>query len=432
MSVIPAVEGLKKVLPWLLIGVAIRLVLMPVSFYPDLLDNYWLAHYIVYDGRFNLGTYIFDRFGFSITGYLYLVVYFHALFLFLFRPLIPHVVWPDSPLLIPGLGTHSLYLEGLKDFLGQPNALSTIFLLKLPYLLLDVGCAFLIFKIIEDRGKALFAFKFWMLGFVNILVVCILGKYDIMAVFLVLLSLYWLRKGRTNLALLTLGTGIIVKLFPLLLLVPFVIVVGTRTTERLRLFILGLLPVVTLAAIVQITGPGNLQALLTFGLKRQFSFLLSGIPLGETLTIHLFPIGYAAIIFHCIRFGRNDFQYLLKCSLGILLLFYSVCPFHRQYLIWMMPFLALLIPEKKELLLMHIIQILCFIIFALDFGLLAVKLFVPLCPAMVDQSLHPPTAVRDALHPLRDALFVGSRILFSGVCFWMMYRVLGRNGNNES
>ena len=81
----------RSIYKWLLIGLLIRLIFMPITVYfPDLLAIYWRASLIAFRGIYGLvGAQIF-------------VHYIHSFFLLIFKPLMPYF---DNILNDPQMGT---------------------------------------------------------------------------------------------------------------------------------------------------------------------------------------------------------------------------------------------------------------------------------------------------------------------------------------
>lgn len=123
--------------------------------------------------------------------------------------------WLILPVKHPSLNEWLIRLEVFpKSFEG----FLLIFILKLPILILDVLCGFLIYKIAEalNKGKALTALKAWMLNPYVVLTAEMIGSNDLMLVFLVLLSVWLILKGKSFLSCFPLMVGAAFKLYPIL------------------------------------------------------------------------------------------------------------------------------------------------------------------------------------------------------------------------
>ncbi|MCK4419460.1 hypothetical protein KAV79_06600, partial [Candidatus Aerophobetes bacterium] len=154
----PAIK--RSIYKWLLIGLLIRLTFMPIAMHFDLLSVYQRSSLIAYRGVLWVGL--------GQT----LVHYIHAFFLLIFKPLMPYL---ESAL--PGRTGSASWL-GWGAFAIHSNVFRTLFLLKIPYLIFDLGCAFLLLAILQDHKKGVTAFKFWMLNPVIIFSAFIFSRYE--------------------------------------------------------------------------------------------------------------------------------------------------------------------------------------------------------------------------------------------------------------
>ena len=430
----------KTLLYWILLGLGFRFLLMPISYHPDLIEPYWIAHQIVDNHNFNLGQFIEARFNVSGGSYLSFLGYMHGLFYLVFKPFLPpvHQLWLQDHNLVGFFAdTIGLHYKAIISFASAPNICSILFLFKLPYLFFDFLCAFLLLHILKEPKKGLFAFKFWMLNFPSLFVIYIMGKYEIIPIFFILLSLFYAKKDKRLLCLLVLGLSIISKFYSLLFLLPFILLLGKSVKERFIFLFWGLWPFLLFFIFVEISTFTSFGAhFINFtqeGLKGQVDFIFSKMILlsgGRDIIIYVFPLCYTIVLWFCFSVKIVSRDILVKTCLIILLLFYATCYFNRQYFIWMMPFLALLLPYKKELIWPHIIQVLCFVIFRLDGGLFIPKLFLPLNPTLIQTSFHPPAGLRQILHPFRDLVLDGARSVFSATCLWMVY-IIFKDINQE-
>ncbi|MBU1853384.1 MAG: hypothetical protein KJ957_05020 [Candidatus Omnitrophica bacterium] len=418
---------------WILIGFFLRLILMPITFHPDLLEPYWCSYKVIDQHIFNLGRYIYDNFNISGGNYLIVPAYLHTVFLWIFRPFlhIDNKIWLNNSNIICFLSDFKAHIETINLFASQQGIFKILFLFKLPYLFFDIACAFLLVKMIKDVEKQMVALKFWMVNFLTLFVIYMWGKYEIIPIFFILLSMYFARRGRHNVSLLVLGISVLFRYYSLFFVLPFAFILGKTNRERIKLVFLGFLPLAVLTLLVEGISPfrfgTQLSGFFQLGLKGQFGFFLNKITISSsfrTVSLYLFPIFYFLVLWHSYFFKNHPVCNIENYALVILLFFYATSNFYPQYFIWMMPFLTLLIVRKKYILIPHLIQILCFLIFALDGGLFLVKLFLPINPSLIQTSLHPPEVIRGLLHPFRDVIIDLSRSLFSATSLWMLWLVV--------
>ena len=194
----PAVK--RSIYKWLLVGLLIRLAFMPIALHLDLLSVYQRSSLMAYSGVLWVGA-----------GQTF-VHYIHAFFLLIFKPLMPYLEGA-----LQG-ATGSASWSVWREFTIHPNVFRTLFLFKLPYLIFDLGCAFLLLAIFLDKKKGVTAVKFWLLNPVVIFAAFIFSRYEPIAIFFILLSLYYARKNLLAKSLLSLGIAVITRLYPLILL----------------------------------------------------------------------------------------------------------------------------------------------------------------------------------------------------------------------
>lgn len=217
------------ILKWVLIGLTLRFIVMPITTHSDLISIYGRAFYMIEQNQFSGMTPL-------------LAHYFHVLFLLILKPFVSYgsEIWQWTS------GSLSAGRSIWMDFILHPNIYRTLFFLKVPYLLFDLACALLLLRIFKDQKKGLRAFKFWMINPVAIFALYIFGRFEVIPVFFILLSLYYAKKRKNILAALVLGISIATKFYSLLFLLPFVFIVGDKIGERLKLLFLSLIPLLVM------------------------------------------------------------------------------------------------------------------------------------------------------------------------------------------
>ena len=395
------------IVKWLLIGLLIRVTLMPITvYYPDLLSVYWRASLIAY-----------QRIPWAGEGQI-IVHYLHALFLWIFKPLMPYfnsILY--HPQIVPGADWGMF-----ATFVNHPNVFRTLFLFKVPYLLFDLGCAFLLLHIFPDRKKGVLAFIFWIINPIVIFATYIAARYEVVSVFFILLSLYYARKNLPTKSVLSLGISIIIRWYPLILLPFFVIILGKRWWERLRLAFWGLLPLVLMTILARSLGrPSEIE-------------ILAQLPYGENLLGMSFYLGHLydyvfvflaayTVLWLYTYFNTNySFSDLWKTVLMLLLIFFATCFFHVHYFVWLIPFLTLQIVEDRKFVALFALQVLFYVVYTFQWqSHLAGYLFTPL-DYYYFVSLRSPFEIINGYYPI--AKFIGIfRSALSGTSLLMCYFV---------
>jgi len=406
----------KEIYKWLLIGLLIRFTIMPLTvYYPDLLAVYWRSSLIAYHGMHWIG------------GAQIVVHYFHALFLLIFKPLMPYF---DSILNDPKMGYLCTW-DMFYTFIHHPNVFRTLFLFKVPYFLFDMGCAFLFLNIFQDCKKGLYAFIFWIINPIVIFATYLAPRYESVATFFILLSLYYAKKNLSVKSLFFLGISIIIRLYPLILLPFFVIILGKNLSQRLKLafwggFPLGIITVLNhlFHHIGPIEGLAKLQH-TSYLLMMQFPLMHYRYD-----RIFVFILAYTFLFLYALFKTNHSFKDLWKVNLIALLLFFATCFFHTHYLMWLIPFLTLEVVEDRRFCGLFVIQVLCFIVYTFRWrDHFAGFLFTPIAPSYF-LNLKDPMEVIDQYYPASYLISI-FRSIFSGVCLWMMYLIFKEFPNGE-
>lgn len=398
----------RSIYKWLLIGVLIRLAFMPVTFHTDLLGIYGRSSLIVSQEIFWVAV------GQSFVHYL------HALFLWILGPLMPYL---ES--VLPGrLGPPGW--ETFSRFATDTNIFRTLFLLKFPYLIFDLGCAFLLLAIFLDKKKGLTAFRFWMVNPVIIFSVFIFSRFESIAVFLVLLSLYYAKKNLLARSLFSLGIAVITRLYPLILLPFFVIILGKGIRQRLKLTFWGLLPLGIMVALSRLFS--GISEIESWAQLPHVNYLTNlRFPPGAAYdVIFVFFLGYTILFLYTYMKTDHSFVDLWNGSLCLSLLFFATCFFHPHYFMWLMPFLVFMIVEDKRFRGLFAIQVVCWIVYTFQWKkVLAGYLLSPLNFSYFI-NLSSPFEIINQYYSA--AKFIGIfRSIFSGVCLWMIYMLLRKS-----
>lgn len=206
----------RPLLGWLGVGLAVRLALMPLTVSADLLAVYWRSHLIAHHGE------VFGGYLVNMGAH-----YLHALGLWLMGPLLPPAEevwthpwwWADMSALAP---------QFQRAFAEAAHAHQTLFALKLPYLAADLAAGLLLLVLVGAARPALVrrAWIFWMLSPIGLYATYLFGRYEALAVVLVVAAVLLVERERPWWAALVLGLAITVRTYPLLLVPVFALVVA--------------------------------------------------------------------------------------------------------------------------------------------------------------------------------------------------------------
>jgi hypothetical protein len=380
----PAQRG--PLLGWLGIGLALRFALMPFTVSADLLAVYWRSHLIAYDGQ------LFGEYLVNMGAH-----YAHAASLRLLDWLLPapHDVWThpwwwaDSFALSPQI---------LRWFSTQPWTYQTLFALKVPYLAADLGAGLILLALLgrmATPSRTRRAWAFWMLSPIGLYASYVFGRYEMLAVVLVLGALLACERERPWLGAILLGLAITMRTYPLLLVPVFGLVVVRRMRLQAAWAAVALVPFGLVMALNQsLAGSvGELERLkdfppsgellsLSISVDRPgqvylfvlFTFLIYGALLGRVHGWWSYPQNGVPV--------EQLWVWLLVFHAGL----FAFTTFSAHYFAWFTPFVALALgrrPAWRGTLPLHLLQ--CTTVLALaqivhgDPNIL-VGLFIPLEP----------------------------------------------------
>ncbi len=397
---------------WLLIGLLIRLAFMPFTIYfPDLLGIYYRSSWPIYHDIYWIG-------GSQIP-----IHYFHTFFLWIFKPLMPY--WKSILYYADPLKQFAVDNKTFEIFTTNPYVFRTLFLFKVPYLVFELGCILLLLRIFQDTKKGLRAYKFWIVNPIVIFATYIAARYESIAIFFILLSLYYAKKNRSIRSLLSFGVSIVLRVYPLILLPFFIIVRGKKVWGRFKLAFWGILPLAVLIILTRVFHQPSVEGDIV-GMSHVKYFLGMKFPLFDSDVVFVFVVGYALVLFFSSSYAEYSFERLWKPMLVVLLLFFATSHFHVHYFMWLIPFLTFQVVEDRRFIPLFAIQVFCFIVYTWQWdrhflGYLFTPLHFPYFAAEVVNL----KIFIGQYFPFSDFLGI-FRSIFSAVSFYMIYLVIRR------
>jgi hypothetical protein len=213
--------------------------------------------------------------------------------------------------------------------------------MKLPMLLVDLAIGWLLWKMATKERRET-TLLIWLLNPITIYAIYGTGQFDIFPTFLVVLGVYcWSKKMEwLTYALMGLAGGL--KLFPLLL-IPLLLFLDKR---RFVLKVLGVISAVVAFGLSFF--PANFSMVVIkgiFGTNLADSMFKAGIDLGSGAFLPVSLLAYAGMLIY-ILIAKNK-PTLSEAILVTLILILGLTRFHPQWIIWIAPFVVLLIVEGK-------------------------------------------------------------------------------------
>jgi hypothetical protein len=311
---------------WLALGLLIRLLLMPFLAHDDFFLVYGRVTN-VFLGEANLWAYGQPLFNL-----------YHSLGFVLIK------------LFTPAKDILAVFLD---QDLANPQTLKVIFLGKIPFVVFEYLCLFLLLKFFKKTDWLRITI-FWLFNPVNLYVLYAFGRFESVVVFMLLWFFWLLKKKKMGWAALVFGFLILTRTFFVIFIPLYSLFMGNNFKEKFRYTFLGLAPFLLWYFYNEIfLARPELAAIFQEG-KHGSYFFASQIDIGLGHKIYLFFLGYALIwLFAWFSKKAKNFDLgnFLRCSLGILIVYYATSFFHPQYFAWVIPFLAFLVirPEYKKI-----------------------------------------------------------------------------------
>ncbi len=323
---------MKKLAPFLIVAVILRLFLMSISLHPDF-KAYNLAAYFIaqkgevftfYDHISKLprtdplvGIYGDGQFNYPPLAYLS-----HGLFNLILGPIYP---WNAFQ--------HLIY--DFDSFRGSKDSVQLLILLKLPYLVADLVGLWLIRKMASDKEKFGLSLL-WLFNPINLYSAYLMGQFDIFIGVLIVLAIVLNTRHKTGWSAVALGLASSFKPFPLIML-PFL--PGNKVKNillGLGTYVVTILPYLSSVAFKH-------YALLA---SQSDKPLYAKIMVSGSQYLPLFVVG-VVLLWWWHYFSKKTEQSWIWLS-APLLLFFSLTHFHPQWMAWLTPFLCLAWLKNKS------------------------------------------------------------------------------------
>jgi hypothetical protein len=390
---------------WFLIGILMRVLVMPFAFHGDILSTYHRSYLLASEG---------------CLQYLNPHETIQAAFLIPFSYITPayeYIVWS---------GSTTVLADFWVSILDSTHIFRTIFLFKTPYLLFDILiCITLLYIFKNEKEKGLRAFIFWCVNPVVIFAVYIFGRFEVIPLFFILAAIYYIKEDNIPIASLLLGIALVDRMYIILFVPFFFIFCCPAITDKIKAVLITFTPLLIYNIITKVTT----DALSSLELAESMflNYLLGlQVDIGTVQSVYAFVIGYGCIFLfaHYMRKNDNPLLDFITYSLLVLLLLYTVSVFHPHYFIWFIPFLALYYGYIQDSMIMelHCLQIILFTFSTFYYGPeLAAWLFASIHPVILT-AVSSPAQFIDQFFQVRIILNT-ARSLFSAVTLFMIARI---------
>jgi len=331
------------------------------------------------------------------------------------------IIWPDLWATMGQEGFQGGAFGLRMQIANAPGIHLTLFLLKLPHLLFDFACAFLLLALLKKRSSGtLLALAFWMLNPIGLYISYLYGRYDVVAGAFMLLSLYLLTRSRPLSSLVALALTLLTRLIELAV-APFFFLSAFLQLARQRRLLLGSLVMAGVALLSLVTGMLPRVLALLDRIHGQF-LLMARLPILLNDALLIFVIVYGLLFFSSLEQDLVSPVTVRKYATMALLVMFSLAFFHPQYFFAVLPLLALEIAEQPRLLLYHLVQIVGYAVYLLNWQAYTTTwIFLPLNPDFFSRLPDLSTLIESYITP--RAFIAIFRSLLSAASLWMAYLI---------
>jgi hypothetical protein len=366
----------KKILVVIGIGLVVRLILAASTFHTDI-QAFYLSGQVI--GKGNILS-LYDYLGELSKDDLFLKVY--PADFFIYPPAVYFLLGPFSYLLTLWVNPTVVgsFLLDVGSVLGNWQVNYILLALKLPYLVFDLLIAFLLFRMFTKKSSKFLAFCLWIFNPINLYATYMMGQFDIIPTFFVVLCLYLVNRRKKEISsrsllleAVVLGVGGAFKIYPLLFLVPLALL-KSSWIKRVSIISVGFFTYL-LTILPFLSSPGFRTSALVAGQTLKSLYPKIDVSGGEAIL--LYP---AFLLFFYLMFiyQKADPKKLWQKFFVILLLFFIFTHYHPQWFLWITPFILIdLVRSKMKhlplvgLILLSFVGLLTFFDAGLTVGLLS-------------------------------------------------------------
>lgn len=324
-----------------LIGFVIRIFFIPLAVHADMLSATWRESLWVF------------RDSFQIANFSEIII---SCWLFLIKPWL--VSLPDM-LMMGEQNNLSINQAGYQNFINSNQAMRYLFLLKFPYLLFDIGSLFVGIKIFQNNRKKIYYSIFWALNPFVIYASYVWGRYEVVGILLVILSLYFIRKY-PKLSFVLLGVSIVARLGYVFIIPIYLIYASKNVKDYIYNSFLVFAPYIIYSKIISLFPTGGSP-------DKFVDYLFAGGIYNGMGTVSLFVLAYFAIISLMINEKNKQpirFERFLDYCLLAMLSYFAFALTHPHYLAWLTPFFGIIVAIRPKLLLAVFVMFVSFMLLA--------------------------------------------------------------------
>ena len=252
------------------------------------------------------------------------------------------------------LGDPGQATAGLSDyflFVSDPGIFRMLFLLKIPYLVFDLGTAAVIFRILDENAVRWTALKLWLFNPVTLYAFYLFGRYESIPLFFIALTLLMLARQRLLLAALIFGIALDCREIHIVYAPLFLLSLMTYP-ERLNNLVKTVLPACLIIAFCYLFPLGikymaypEPQLVGQVKTVSDFGHALFGMRFNWLMP---FIFSYAVICLYLIESRRDPFFKFTLSACLVMITFLLFVAHSAHYVSWMMVFPIVLLGLERN------------------------------------------------------------------------------------
>ncbi len=399
----------------LLPAILIRLFLMFFTYHPDLAGQSLSSYFFASDNIVNIYDYLL-----KLSPDHPLVKNFGVGDIFIYPPLTYFTLGIFQKLLSP----FNIY-PFIQNVMNGVNIYSisdlntNLFLLKLPYLFIDLLVAYLLTKLFQTDKQKRLIFILWLFNPVTLYTTFCLGVFDIIPVLFTVLSLIFLKKKNPALGALMLGIGAAYKMYPIYLLPILSFANSKNFKDFIKINFIGILPLI----LTNLPFIGSsAYRYMVFSPKSQKMLFMEWM---MTNAEGIYPFIILTTLLVIFASQKKDLFAKIPAQFYLIffLILFSVTHYHPQWFLWITPFILidLVMNNFKNLWsYLSLFVIYLFIVFTFE-NSLSVGLF-----AVINPNLNQFSGTANLISKFTDIFTLKSlfRSVFAGISLYLSYDLL--------
>lgn len=359
-----------------------RFLLMPISAHSDLFFINAYPNLLINQGIIDISSYINKHVSENISYYPPLTYFSFATFQYFYQSFSSTFSsWMSNITLLFEVG----FTGQAADFIeAAPNThlYRDLFLAKIPYLIFDLAAVVIILKAVKNRLLKKASILIWLFNPVSLYGIYMMGQFEIIPDFFVLVGFLALRKN-AHLGIFLLGIAAAFKNYAFLFIIPTILVYESSWRGRAKLFAIAASPYLIFLLPTIISNAKG--AIYAFFPKVYLAYRkpLEGWPLYSQIikySVLAFTLAITLAISSVLKL-KDKWKAAIGASLAAVLLVFALAPrisFH--YLLWATPLIILWFGNTKVVTFIILVQALSLASYKLLANHLQAGLFVPLNP----------------------------------------------------